>query len=155
MRIRIVLGVFLTLLFSLIAGAVELNTNDQGIALHGYDPVAYVMEQEPTMGDASFSASHAGATYHFASQGNLEMFLQSPEKFAPQYGGYCSYGVRVGKKFDVDPGAFSVVDNRLYMLLNKGTHAIWLQERDKNIEIADRLWPSIRGVPANQLTDDE
>lgn len=155
MKVQKILWMLIALSAPFVTHSAELNIDDKGIALHGYDPVAYVLTKAPTMGNASFSTEYGGATYYFASQQNLDFFLENPDQFEPQYGGFCSYGVRVGKKFDVDPAAFSVVDNRLFMLLNKATHAIWLQDRDKNIEIADRLWPSIMSVPEDQLTSAE
>jgi hypothetical protein len=96
---------------------------------------------------------HNGVTYQFKSSANREAFLANPERFVPKYGGYCSYGVRLGKKFDVDPTAWAVVDDELYLQLNHGTQAVWRNDLMKNIEIAERLWPEIQPIPAAQLEE--
>jgi YHS domain-containing protein len=133
--------------------ATEYNVNDSGIAIHGYDPVAYFTEQKAVAGDAIYSLVHDNVTYQFKSPKNLEVFKAEPEHYLPRYGGYCSYGVRLGKKFDVDPTAWAVVENALYLQLNHGTQAVWKNDLQKNIEIAERLWPEIRPIPAAQLEE--
>ena len=77
--------------------------------------------------------------------------MRNPEKYAPAYGGWCSYGVRVGKKLNIDPNAWKIIDGRLYMQLDLGTQKVWYKDWMKNIEIADRLWPSIQSTPADAL----
>ncbi|MBE9564370.1 MAG: hypothetical protein IMF17_03920, partial [Proteobacteria bacterium] len=71
-------------------------------------------------------------------------FRLMPEQYAPMYGGYCAYGVRMGKKLDIDPLAFEINDGHLYVLLNRSTHRIWKQDMEKNIQISDMLWPQIQ-----------
>ena len=145
--------VFTLLLAFQFASATETNTNDSGLAIHGYDPVAYFEEGKPIAGDAQYDLLHNGVTYQFKSSANREAFLANPERFVPKYGGYCSYGVRLGKKFDVDPTAWAVVDDELYLQLNHGTQAVWRNDLMKNIEIAERLWPEIQPIPAAQLEE--
>ena len=129
----------------------EMNLNDDGLALHGYDPVSYHVQGQPTEGRAQFTADYQGATYRFATEANRDLFTGDPARYAPAYGGYCSYGVRVGRKFDVDPEAWKVVEGVLYVQLDQGTHVVWVDDMDKNIAIADRIWPSIREVSADKL----
>ncbi|WNJ99208.1 YHS domain-containing (seleno)protein [Thalassospiraceae bacterium LMO-JJ14] len=129
----------------------EANVTPEGVAIHGYDPVAYFDPGVPVRGNASHSARHFGITYWFSSSENLSKFTQNPEKYTPSYGGWCSYGVRVGKKFDVDPNAFRVVDGRLFLQLDFGTQKLWKQDLAKNIDIADRLWPKIQSASAKAL----
>ena len=129
----------------------ETNLNDDGLALHGFDPVAYHVAGEPVEGSDEFTSEHNGATYRFSSAANLALFISNPDKYAPAYGGYCSYGVRVGRKFDVDPEAWKIVDGVLYVQLDQGTHVVWLDDIEKNIAIANRIWPEIKDVSAQQL----
>ena len=146
-------SVFTLLLASQFAFATETNTDDRGLAIHGYDPVAYFADGKAVAGDAQYDLLHKGVTYQFKSSANRKAFQANPDRFVPKYGGYCSYGVRLGKKFDVDPTAWVVVDDALYLQLNHGTQAVWKNDLTKNIEIAERLWPEIRPVPAAQLEE--
>jgi len=120
-----------------------LNLDDDGVAVNGYDPVAYYREGEPQKGDPGITAEHDGALYRFVSTENRQMFLADPEAYAPAYGGYCAYGVRTGRKFETDPESWRIVDGKLYLLLNFGTKAIWDIDRSSNIQIADQIWPEI------------
>jgi len=131
----------------------EHNVSRGGVAIHGFDPVAYHKAGKPTKGLAQYSAEYEGVRYLFASSGNRSAFTAAPAKYAPAYGGWCSYGVRVGKKFDVDPAAWQVVDGRLFLQLDPGTQKVWLKDTDRNIAIADRIWPSIMAVPAKTLAE--
>lgn len=120
------------------------NIDTAGVAIGGYDPVAYFEIGGKALGSPDFTAKHEGATYHFANAEHRDLFRADPARYAPQFGGYCAYGVRVGRKFDIDPDAFQIVDNRLFLLLNPGTQMVWRINRSENIDIADRIWPVIR-----------
>jgi len=133
--------------------AEELNLNDAGVAIHGYDPVAYFEAGKPVKGLPNLTTAFNGAVYFFSSENNRRKFRETPEIYAPAYGGWCSMGVRVGRKFDVDPVAFKIVGQRLYLQLDLGTQKVWAEDIDRNIAIADRIWPSIRSVPAGQLAE--
>ncbi|MEM9301846.1 MAG: YHS domain-containing (seleno)protein [Pseudomonadota bacterium] len=126
--------------------AAEVNLNPEGLALHGYDPVAYLDDGTAVMGSSDFTAEHDGAVYQFASKDNRDRFLASGSGYVPQYGGFCAYGVRMGQKFDINPEAFSVIDGRLYVLLDNATHSLWLQDPETNIRIADETWPQLQGL---------
>lgn len=134
-----------------VQAAEELNVNADGAVIDGYDPVAYFLDKKAVKGKPSISVRFDGGTYFFANERNRETFEASPASYAPAYGGWCSYGVRVGKKFRIDPDAWKIVDNRLFMQLDQGTQKVWLKDQAKNIEIADRLWPRIRPLPADAL----
>jgi YHS domain-containing protein len=84
-----------------------------GLAVHGHDVVAYFADGTPTAGSDEFAHVYDGATYRFASRANLDAFKADPAKYAPAYGGFCAYGVAVGKKFDGDPRFWKMVDGRL------------------------------------------
>ena len=131
----------------------ELNLNAHNVMLHGYDPVAYYQDHEPKKGNNAYQASHEGGTYYFESEQNRDLFIATAERYAPEYGGYCSYGIRVGKKFDIDPHAWLIVDGRLFFQLDQGTHLVWEKDLVNNINIADKTWPIIKSKSAAELSD--
>ena len=114
-----------------------------GLAVHGYDVVAYFTEGRPTPGSAEHSVAHGGATYRFSSADNLAAFEANPARYVPAYGGFCAYGVSVGKKFDGDPRLWRIEDDRLYLNLNAGIQETWLEDVDGHIEKADEQWARI------------
>ncbi len=114
-------------------------------AIGGYDPVAYFSAGEPTIGSGRYRAEHRGVVYQFSSEKNLDAFREDADKYVPQYGGYCAFGMRYGQKSRVDPKAWRIVDGKLYLLLNHGTRAMWERKVDENISIADRLWSKVVG----------
>ncbi len=121
------------------------------LALHGYDAVAYFTEGHAVRGNAEFTATHDGAAYRFASAAHKASFAKSPDRYAPQYGGFCAFGVSVGAKFDGDPELFRVVDGKLYLNLNPQIQEKWNGDVDSNIEKADEAWPKIRERAASAL----
>ena len=121
------------------------------LALHGYDPVAYFEDGVPRRGVAKFSAEHGGAVYRFASRENLETFERKPAKYLPQFGGFCAYGVSVGKKFDGDPEVFAIVDGKLYLTLNPEIHATWEKDLEGNVAKAKEQWRKIQDQPVGSL----
>jgi YHS domain-containing protein len=126
-----------------IAAEYELNLEENGLAIHGYDPVAYFTNGAAIEGEAEIAATHNGATYRFASEAHRSQFLADPEKYLPQYGGYCAYGTSVGKKFDGDPQAWRVVDGKLYLNLSADVQRKWLKDVPGRIAEADKNWPTI------------
>lgn len=121
------------------------------LALHGYDPVAYFTAGEPRRGSDKLVHVHEGAAYRFSSQANLDAFKADPDGYAPQYGGFCAYGVSVGKKFDGDPYIWKVEDGKLYLNLNEEISAAFLEDLDGNIAKADSNWPEIEHTAASDL----
>ena len=121
------------------------------LALHGYDPVAYFTAGEPQRGSDALVHVHEGAAYRFSSEANLEAFKGDPDRYAPQYGGFCAYGVSVGKKFDGDPTLWKIEAGRLYLNLNEEIYAAFLEDVDGNIEKADGNWPEIEHSAARDL----
>lgn len=124
---------------------------DQGVILHGYDPVAYFTAGKPTQGSAQYAVSQGGATYHFASAANMKTFQSDPAKYVPQYGGFCAMGAALGKKLDVDPTQFKVVDNKLYLNVNADVFKKWSQDVPGNITKANANWPSIKDQAPSSL----
>jgi len=129
----------------------ETNVDTSGIAIHGYDPVAYFESGKPVRGQPDYASAIGGVTYLFASSENQIAFEKEPTRYRPAYGGWCSYGVRVGRKYDTDPAAWTIVDGRLFLHLDLGTKKVWSIDRAKNIEVADRLWPTIRAASRQSL----
>ena len=117
-----------------------VNTAD-GLALKGYDPVAYFTDGQPTKGTDQYSFEWKGVTYRFASAENLQRFKADPDKYLPQYGGYCAYAMSLDRIADIDPHRWAIVGGRLY--LNNGYLAqdLWSLNKSGNIASADRNWP--------------
>lgn len=128
-----------------------LTTAGAPLALHGYDPVAYFVAGKPTPGNANLVAAHDGASYYFSSQANLDRFKAEPAKYAPQYGGYCAYGVSVGKKFDGNPGYWKVVGGKLYLNLNADIAGKFNADVAGSVSKADAQWPKIEGKAPSEL----
>ena len=118
-----------------------INVDAQGLALQGYDPVAYFDGGKPTRGDKKFSASYGGARYLFASESHRQLFLRNPGKYAPEYGGFCAAGASYGEKVDIDPETGKVVNGKLY--LNNGQKALDFFNNDTRNTIlrANEKWP--------------
>jgi YHS domain-containing protein len=114
-----------------------------GIALDGYDPVAFFTDQEPTHGDPSISATYEGATYLFASRDHQEKFKADPEKYVPQFGGYCAYGASEGALFPVDINTWQVRNGKLYLNLNPAILELFNKSFDQNIVKAQKNWPDL------------
>lgn len=110
-------------------------------AINGYDTVAYFTVGKPVMGNDAFALDWMGAKWKFASQANLDLFKANPEKYAPQYGGYCAYGVAQGYLVKVEPDQFTVRDNKLYLNYDADVQAKWLKDPAGYIKTADTQFP--------------
>ena len=126
------------------AAAVEpVNSTWRDVAIEGYDPVAYFMEREAVEGSKQHAFEWMGATWRFASAEHRDLFAAEPEKYAPQYGGYCAYAVSLGKTAGIDPEAFSLVGGKLYLNYSRKIQDRWEADRANHIENADRNWPGL------------
>lgn len=112
-------------------------------AIKGYDTVAYFTENQPVKGKSEFSVEHQGATWLFSSQENLDLFKADPEKYAPQFGGYCAYAVAQNSTAPIKPELFTIVDGKLYLNYNRSINDKWLANQDKFIKDAEANWPSL------------
>lgn len=128
-----------------------VNVDTQGVGLHGYDPVAYFSDQAPAIGLAAYHASYDGVRYHFASRAHQQQFQANPAAYVPQFGGFCAMGVALGKKLDGDPLAWKVVDNKLYLNVNKEVQKKWLEDVPGHIQTARDSWPAIANKAPNAL----
>jgi len=113
-------------------------------AIQGYDPVAYFKESKPVLGKSALSYTWKQATWRFSSQQNLEDFKGNPEKFAPQFGGYCAYGMAEGHKAPTSADAWTILDGKLYLNYNKNVKELWDKDRPGYIQKANENWPKIK-----------
>ena len=119
----------------------------QGVALKGYDPVAYFAEGAPAVGDPAIGYQWQGATWLFSTPAHRETFVADPARYAPQYGGYCAFAVSRGTTADADPGQWAIVDGKLYVNNNPFAKKLWDQDRPANIEAGELNWPLIPKFP--------
>ena len=112
-------------------------------AINGYDPVAYFTVGKPVKGQDGFATEWMGAKWKFSSQANLDLFKANPEKYAPQYGGYCAYGVTQGSLVKVEPEQFTLRDGKLYLNYDADVQAKWLKDPAGYIKDADAKFSSL------------
>ncbi len=129
-----------------------LTIKGPGLAVHGYDVVAYFTKGRPMVGRAKHSTVYKDATYRFASKEHLDSFKNDPETYVPKYGGYCAYGVAVGAKFDGDPQLWRIVDGKLYLNLNEDIQKTWQKDIPGNKKKADRNWTKIAHKTPQELS---
>lgn len=140
--------IFLTAL--LIAGAFTLFAQKTEVftpsnqAINGYDPVAYFTSGKPVKGDQHFTYQWKDANWLFSNKENLNAFKQNPEQYAPQYGGYCAYGMSEGHKAPTDPNAWTIVNGKLYLNYNLKVKEMWTKEQGQRIEKANMNWPQMK-----------
>jgi YHS domain-containing protein len=114
-----------------------------GLAVDGYDVVAYFSDGKPVKGSSAHTVEWNGAVWRFASAGHQAAFEREPERYAPAYGGYCAWAVANGYSADADPEAWAIVDGRLYLNYDKKVQAKWRQDVPGNIAKADVNWPKL------------
>ena len=134
----------LVLVVGLFGSAMAGTVNEvDGFAIKGYDPVAYFTDNRAVLGSDAFTAQYNGATFKFASADHRDAFVANPAKYAPQYGGFCAYGVAVDHKAVTDPEAFTIVDGKLYLNYSKAVQDKWRLDIPGHITKADENWPSV------------
>jgi YHS domain-containing protein len=133
------------------AADVDMNADVNDLAIQGYDPVSYFSGSQPSIGNANYTTTYKGGIYRFSSEENRDTFNANPAKYAPQYGGFCAFGVSVEKKFDTDPLAWKIVDNKLYLNLNKSVQKKWLTDVSGYLNTANEKWPDIQNIEAKKL----
>jgi YHS domain-containing protein len=114
-----------------------------GVAVNGYDVVAYFTEKRPVKGSAQYSHSWNGATWHFSTAANRDAFKSEPAKYAPQYGGYCAFGASEGYAVKTEPDAWSIVGGKLYLNYNTTVRRKWSEDVPGRIQRADKNWPAV------------
>jgi YHS domain-containing protein len=130
-----------------VATAFTQTTNyfsKDGIAINGYDPVAYFSDNAAVDGNKQFAYDWMGTRWLFKNQTNLDNFKSSPEKYAPQFGGYCAYGVSENHLAPTEPAAFTIVDNKLYLNYNMKVRDTWRKETKARIENGNTNWNTLK-----------
>jgi len=113
--------------------------------IHGYDPVSYFQNLQPSIGSPQYSTSYNGHTYAFANASNLDTFEKNPERYVPQYNGNCAFGMAYGKKSEIDPLVYTIKDDRLFFMINASTQDRWSRKSDKYIRKSDFYWDKLSG----------
>ncbi len=120
-----------------------LNLDKGGVAIQGYDPVAFFTDHKPVKGREEFPARYNGAYYYFASKEHRDLFKADPAKYEPVFGGYCAFGVSRGKLVEIDVDAFQIVDGRLLLQYSKGVRDDFNKDTKGNLEKAQANWPGL------------
>ncbi|MEM0965470.1 MAG: YHS domain-containing (seleno)protein [Verrucomicrobiota bacterium] len=115
-----------------------------GVAIKGYDPVAYFVDDKPLKGSKEFQTEWNGAKWRFANEENLKAFEEDPEKYAPQFGGYCAWAVSQGYTADIDPEAWTIVDGKLYLNYNKEIQERWEADKENFIKKGAEEWEKLK-----------
>lgn len=118
-----------------------------GVAIGGYDAVAYHTVKKATPGNPAITAVHEGVTWRFASEANKALFVANPARYAPQYGGYCAWAVASGYTAKGDPEAWTVVGDKLYLNYNRLVKAGWEIDIPGNVKKGDANWPKVLDKP--------
>lgn len=113
------------------------------VAVGGYDAVAYFTQGKPVKGSTNFSTTYKGAEFRFANAGDLAAFKANPDKYAPQYGGYCAWAVSQGYTASGDPLVWKVVGGKLYLNYNEEVGQRWSKNIPGFIAAADKNWPAV------------
>ena len=139
--------IVLALLISTLGFAQQYNTDDSKIALQGYSPVSYLNLGIAQKGLKEHKANYEGLAYYFTSPEQRKSFEANPEKYLPQYGGYCAFGVSVGAKFRVDPNKFVRKNGKYYLFLydlEVDAQQLWLAGNHKDlVQTADANWTKL------------
>jgi YHS domain-containing protein len=118
---------------------------ETGVAVGGYDPVAYFTLKRPVKGDPAITLKHEGVDWRFSSEANRAAFRANPAKFAPQFGGYCSYAVAKGGLASGDPEQWDIVNGKLYLNYNAEVRTTWNGKRPAHIAAGVKNWPKVLG----------
>ncbi len=146
MKNKLFLTLALALTFCFSYGQKSYYYQDKDGAIKGYDPVAYFKENKPVKGVQEYSLEWKDVTWFFVNQENMDLFSKNPEKYAPQYGGYCAYSVAQGYTAKIDPTAWKIVDGKLYLNYNESVKRNWEKYQDKYIDKAEENWPGLVGL---------
>ncbi len=126
-----------------VADSKLVATQEDGIAIGGYDPVSFHQQSGPVMGTHDHILMWQGATWLFVSAKNMERFEANPRAFAPRFGGYCAFGLSVGTLVQANPQAWVLRDDGLYLFKDQLAAEVWLEDADNRINLAKGKWPRI------------
>ncbi len=116
------------------------NTDNEGVGIHSYDPVAIYLDRSAVVGRANLKAEWKGVTFRFASEFNRAAFMSNPDYFITRFDGYCAFGASMGLKLDVNPQAWALVGEKLYMFNNKRVRDMWMEAANANIAKGENNW---------------
>ena len=142
-RIFLILTMALLALPAVAQTKMLVNTDKTGVALQGYDPVAFFADHQPVKGDPQFVTKRDGAIYLFVSKAHKDLFLQDPQKYEPCFGGYCAYGVSRDKLVEIDVDAYQIVDGKLLLQYSKGIRDDFNKDASGNLAKANSNWPTL------------
>lgn len=148
-RFLLAIMVLVASVVSVSAFAEEFSHSTPGIS--GYDPVAYFSDGKPVRGSGYHVTVVEGVTYAFATAEHQKMFEANPGKYLPAYGGYCAYGLGVGKKFVADPEVWKIVEGKLYLNLDKGIQQKWEKDIAGFIKKGDANWVTMKDKKPSDL----
>lgn len=117
--------------------------SEDGIAIRGTDPVAYFTEGRPIQGIQDYAYEWQGVTWLFANAKHRDLFANNPEAYAPQYGGFCAYGVSQGVLVSIVPEAWAIVDGKLYLNVSADVQQLWQEDIPRYISQANHNWPML------------
>ncbi len=122
---------------------VSVSTNKMGVAINGYDPVAYFTDGKAEMGKSDYSYKWMDAEWYFANKNDMQKFMKNPEMYAPEFGGYCAYAAGRNMLVQSDPTAWTIKDNKLYLNKNADVKRLFKKDIDNNIKMANKEWPGL------------
>ncbi|MDJ0514055.1 MAG: YHS domain-containing (seleno)protein [Methyloceanibacter sp.] len=122
-----------------------------GVALRGDDTVALATGLKMIPGHAKYTVEHDGAAYYFSSEETKKKFMANPERYMPQYGGFCAFGVAIGKKLDASPRFADIVDGKLYVFLNAGAFKKYKEDKAGTLAKAEKNWPGMHHVAVAEV----
>jgi YHS domain-containing protein len=122
---------------------VKIYKDKNNVAINGYDPVAYFTNRKSEKGEKKYSYKWNGAEWYFVNRSHMEMFKKNPEKYSPQYGGFCAFGVTKNKLVSSDPNVWQIVNGKLYLCHTKEVHKLWEKDQENNIKRGDKIYPKL------------
>ena len=143
MKLRSALALALAATLLPLSAKTLLNTTWTGSAVKGYDPVAYFTDNKAVEGKSDFQTQLNGSTYYFASKEHKDLFDANPDNYLPQFGGYCAYGISLGKTVNIDPNAFQIIDGKLFLQYSKDILDKFNQDPTGNLQKAEANWPKL------------
>ena len=115
-----------------------------GIAVNGYDVVAFFTDSKPVKGTKDYAYEWNGVSWLFSTKQHLNQFSKNPEKYAPQFGGYCAYGMSEGHKAPTQVDTWTIIDGKLYFNYNSDVKELWKKDTAEKIKKAEENWPALK-----------
>jgi len=147
--LSLVVAILALPVFAQTASKTLVNVDVSGIAIQGYDPVAFFTDNKPVKGDQKYLVRHDGAVYFFASKAHQDLFKADPAKYTPAFGGYCAYGVSRNKLVSIDVDAFQIVDGKLLLQYSKGVRDDFNADAKDNLAKANANWTGLVAKKGN------